>query len=205
MTETADPPRRPPARRRVAVRRGRSRALDLAAQAVLIVFGVVVGLALNEWREDRAEAARTDRVLAALADEVAGNRAAVQSVTPYYGAMVQGAQRLMERRDPDATFDPREIEGYTGDMIPTLKAGTYDAAAATGALLGVDIGLASALSSVYASQRAFEVNRADNRLTRMSRPTPQVTSWRAGAIYTAGRSLTEQYDDVLGRLRTRAE
>ena len=209
MTETAPPPaaRRdapaeaPPAppRRRVRRRRTSSRVAEWAAQAVLIMFGVVAGLALNEWREGVAEDARTARVLDALADEIGANRASVASATAYYGRMVLALQAAVEERGPDVALDLRDVEGYTGDVVPTLTAGTYDAATATGALLGLDIGLASTLSSTYASQRAFEDGYDGNSLTQY-RSTPQVALWRAGSIYQGGQGLLERYDDALARL-----
>ena len=168
---------------------------------MLIVFGVVVGLALNEWREDRAEAERTDRVLAALADEVRSNQESVESVVAYYTAMTQGAMAAMEERGPDVPLDMVEIEGYQGDLFPTLTAGTYDAATATGALLGVEIGLASTLSSAYSLQRDFRPALSENLLTRMAQPTPQLAVWRASSVMQAGQALLGRYDDALRRLQ----
>ena len=204
MTPTASPPEAAP-RRRVLRRRPRSRAWEWAAQAVLIVFGVVVGLALNEWRQDLADAERTDRVLAALADEVASNRAAVEPALAYYGEMYLGAQAILEARGPNAAFDMAEAEGYVGDPVPTLTAGTYNAATATGALLDVDIGLLAAVSSAYSSQASFEEALATNLLSRMSEASPQVAVWRAGTVYSYTQGRIEYYDRVLERLGARAE
>ena len=172
-------------------------------QAALIVFGVVVGLALNEWREGRAEAARTERVLDALVGEVEVNRGGVEQAVAYYGDMTEGAIAFEEARGPDAALDLSEIEGYRGDTGPVLLSGTYDAATATGAFLGVDIDLAADLSSTYSLQEAFGEALVENRLTTISTPTPSRAKWRAYTIYQNGEFLLEGYDGALAALRAR--
>ena len=200
MTPTAPPSETAP-RRRVFRRRAPSPVVGWVAQAALIVFGVVVGLALNEWREDRAEAERTDRVLAALADEIRSNQASVEPIVAYYRDMTRASLAAVEARGPDVSFDMGDVDGYRGDVLPTLTAGTYDAATATGALLGVEIGLASTLSTAYSVQDDFRPALSENMLTRMSRPTPQLAVWRASSIMQSGEALLGSYDAALRRLR----
>ncbi|MEM1054200.1 MAG: hypothetical protein AAGI52_01635 [Bacteroidota bacterium] len=174
---------------------------EWAAQAVLIVFGVVVGLALNEWREGQAERARTDRVLAALADEIRENRDGVAETAAYYGEMAQAALRIEASRGSDAPLDLGSVEGYRGDTGPSLLRGAYDAAIATGALLNVEIGLATKLASVYSFQEAFAENLALNQLTQLPNPArAEIVKWRAGSIYQNGLTLTESYDEALDGL-----
>ncbi|MEM0961232.1 MAG: hypothetical protein AAGK21_01670 [Bacteroidota bacterium] len=195
----AEPPVESPADRpRRLRRRAWVQAGEWAVQAVLIVFGVVVGLALNEWREGQSEKARTARVLAALADEISENRNGVTQTADYYGEIAQAALRVEATRGSDALLDLGDVDGYQGDIGPSLLRGAYDAAIATGALLNVDISLATKLTAVYSLQEAFAGNLAINQLTDLPDPAQvEIVKWRAGSVYQNGQSLTEAYDTAL--------
>ena len=78
---------------------GRVRLLNVLAEAVLIVFSILLALYTNHWREERAARQRVDRDLAAIRVELQEDRAILADVYPYHKQEVQTFGKFLERPD----------------------------------------------------------------------------------------------------------
>jgi hypothetical protein len=135
-------------RRHSRHRRGRS-AVGMVLQVVLIAVGVFLGLAGEEWREDRENRRLADETLRRFRAEVATNRDIVLEVKDYH------VEKLAEL---DAYFTATEEEKanisvrLAGIRPPRFESTAWDLAVATGTLAYLDSELAFALSRIYGIQ-----------------------------------------------------
>lgn len=126
----------------------------IVLESLLIVLSVVLGLALNEARQKRADAELARTVLANFRREIEQNLAMLEQVQPRHALL---ASRLREaaserRSEPTAfaVFAASMPEGGLGDT--TLREAAWQTASSTGALRLLDYGTASRISEVYSLQ-----------------------------------------------------
>ena len=126
----------------------------IVLESLLIVLSVVLGLALNEARQKRADAELARTVLANFRREIEQNLATLEKVQPRHALL---ASRLREaaserRSEPTAfaVFAASMPEGGLGDT--TLREAAWETASSTGALRLLDYGTASRISEVYTLQ-----------------------------------------------------
>jgi hypothetical protein len=118
----------------------------MALQVVLIGLGVFLGLAGEQWREERQSRRLADDALRRLRTELVANQAEVASVKDYH------AERLAELK----AFFAKPVEArdaavvrFEGVRTPFLERSAYDLALATGSLANIDPELAFHLSRTY--------------------------------------------------------
>jgi hypothetical protein len=126
-------------------------------EAGLVVFGVVLAFAANEWREHRAAVARADHALASILEELRTNRDAVASSLAYHDGLL-GA--IVEASRSGAAPG---IQTFSRGFISpaSVYRTAWDSASATGALEAVDFALLLRLSRVYAQQARYEQQSAN--------------------------------------------
>jgi hypothetical protein len=132
--------------------RRRRRALwigGMVLQVVLIAVGVFLGLAGEEWREDRANHRLASETLLRFRAEVAANRDAVLAVKDYHAEKHAQLTRYF-----DAGAEDRAGVAVTlaGIRPPRFESTAWDLAVATGTLAYIDSELAFSLSRTYAVQ-----------------------------------------------------
>jgi hypothetical protein len=157
VSETEATVRPIPARWRQSPRRlrGSRVAARFWFESVLIILSVLVGFALNGWRERRAERARAEAVLANFRQELAQNLATLERRQPKHVAMAERLERAAQQERPGQTaFDSfRELMPEGGlDTGPLLDA-AWETALSTGALRLLDYEQAALLSETYLVQR----------------------------------------------------
>lgn len=124
-------------------------------ESFLIVVSILVALALDEWREKRADDETVRQALQNFSSEIRQNRARVEDAAPFN----QGLRNVMEMhyREADiATVDEfvNMIESYSPVV---LQSTAWDTALATGSLAKMDYELVSALSLTYSLQNRYQL------------------------------------------------
>jgi hypothetical protein len=145
VSAPAPPPAVEPAARRQRRFRPRS-AVGMVLQVVLIALGVFLGLAGEQWREERQSRRLADDALGRLKTELVANREEVARVKDYH------AERLAELKKFFATpVEARDatIVRFAGVRTPFFERSAYDLALTTGSLANIDPELAFHLSRTY--------------------------------------------------------
>ena len=127
----------------------------LLVEVLLIVVGVFLGLAANEWRGRAAERATLAQALRSIRQEIAENRDELRAKLPYYAEMRASLAKAAIAQGPGAPFDKWDYEGYTGFSVPLLRASSYENALATGAMARADYDLSDRLARTYMLQREY--------------------------------------------------
>lgn len=121
----------------------------MALQVVLISVGVFLGLAGEEWREDRESRRLAEDSLRRFRAEIIVNRATIVRVKDYH------AERLAEINAFFAALPETRASvpvRFAGLRPPTFAQSAWDLALATQSLAYIDAELAFALSSTYGYQ-----------------------------------------------------
>jgi hypothetical protein len=145
----------------------------MALQVVLISVGVFLGLAGEEWREDRENRRLAAETLRRFRTELVANRETIMAVKDYH------AERHAELDEyfaaPIETRDPSVVK-FAALRPLSLERGAWDLALATGSLAYIDAELAFLLSRTYGYQSmATELGRAVMD-TMYARPPTEVDS-----------------------------
>jgi hypothetical protein len=172
--DIAAPPAAPaipvePARRRPRPRRGRS-LLAMVLQVVLIAVGVFLGLAGEEWRQDRENRRLATETLRRFRTEIAANRATVLEIKDYH------AERYAELNAYFAA--PVETRGavelrFAGVRAPRFQRTAWELALASGTIAYIDPELAFVLSQTYGDQSMTDQLGANMMQVMYERPPGQ--------------------------------
>ncbi|MFN0025419.1 MAG: hypothetical protein ACKVS5_16125 [Parvularculaceae bacterium] len=122
-----------------------------AFQAILVVFGVMLAFAANEWREAAIEHRESGEALASIREELASNRAAAAASKTYH------EQRLALIAERAATGEPLSLSDFPRGFISpaTLSTAAWSSASETGALANTDYQEIVRLSRVYDMQAVY--------------------------------------------------
>lgn len=126
-----------------------------AVEAVLIVFAVVLGFIVNEWREDIAAQRASDIALDRIQQEMQGNLESMERVVGYHREVQQNiASVLAEIEGGD-----RQAEGVFFELLPELmprglnpprlSSVAWDYAQTRGELDNVEYALIADIAEVY--------------------------------------------------------
>jgi hypothetical protein len=174
-----------------------------ALEAGLVVFGVVLALAANEWRENRAASREAARALDAVLEELGRNRAAVQESSEYHAGLLR---RIGKTQDPGQRMTLRDFSsGFIS--AAEVQRTAWDSAAATGSAANFDLSLTLSLSEVYGAQDRYErqaENMARILYAELYRAGPSSIVDNApnlasliGAMQYRERQLLQMYDSAL--------
>lgn len=138
-------------------RRGR-RWGTTAIEVLTIVFGVLLALVLDDWRQGRDQRRVTESVLISLLVELERNQLVLESRLPVHEAMLdtlrmQADQSLPRTGQAVRVRSLRELgfpEGLGLDM--SLATGAWEATKASGTIGLVDPGLLFSISAAYTTQ-----------------------------------------------------
>lgn len=126
---------------------------DAALEAGLVVLGVVLAFAANEWRKGQEDAERARLALDAVTHELQANRGAVAESEEYHYAKMVALRDAREGAEP---LEPRDFE--KGFVHPAqILSNAWDTATATDAVLGWDYDQLLTVSRLYANQGQYEV------------------------------------------------
>jgi type II secretory pathway pseudopilin PulG len=134
-----------------------SRASKLMLEAGLIVLSVLMGFALNEWQQTRADRRLTETVLANFRREIEANLDTLQRTQPRHRLITERLAAAAARPHGDSTaFDvfasllPRDGLG-----LQPLQETAWATANSTGAFRLLDYPTAARISETYVVQRSI--------------------------------------------------
>jgi hypothetical protein len=131
----------------------RVRALArIALEVALISVGVFLGLAGEQWREDRRHHELAESSLRRFRSEIVENRKAVSEVRDYHATLLKQLQNYLSKDRKSRNTADVSIQGL---RFVTFDQTAWDLALTTQALTYVDRDLAFALSHAYNVQKAF--------------------------------------------------
>lgn len=124
-------------------------------ESALIVVSILVALALDEWRQNRQNAAVIRHALTSFLSEVQQNKIRVEDATPFN----QGLRLVMNRHYIDD--DIESVDEFVS-MVETyspvvLQSTAWETALATGSLAKMDYNLVAALSLTYSLQNRYQL------------------------------------------------
>jgi hypothetical protein len=205
MTQTSAAPvaasTMPPARR---PRRRARAALSMVVQVGLIALGVFLGLAGEEWRQDRQDRRLATETLRRLRAEVVVNRETLLSVKDY--RMARHAELEAYFAAPVEARDPKTVK-FDGLKPPFFERTAWDFTLANNSLGNIDPNLAFALSRTYYFQNvADELGRGIMNAMYARPPTDEDTNFFAAVhLYYSDLvgiepGLIATYDELLPAL-----
>ena len=180
----------------------RAKLPELALEATSVVFAVLLALAVDEWRDDRAEQRRAQRARAAIEHELhanaveldaslAANRAAVERLRSTIAAVERG-----EAVEVGLTY-----------QLAELSSAAWDSARLTGAVGGLELDWLIGVSRLYEVQRLYVEGQQQlaDRLAGMGEaigagdPQPVLggLAGRADNLLALGEKLRERYGQHL--------
>ncbi len=120
-------------------------------QAALVVLGVVLAFAANEWREAAAERREAHEALASIRDELAANRELAAASAAYH------AEKLALIAERDAAGAALTLSDFPRGFISpaTLSTAAWTSASETGALAHLDYAEIVELSRLYDMQTVY--------------------------------------------------
>jgi hypothetical protein len=179
---------------------------DAAFEATFVVFGVVLALLANEWREHKVSMRRAEHALSSIREELASNRALVSSSLKYHSGVLQAIDRAA------AASAAPEIRTFSRGFISAANVyrTAWDSASVTGAFEDMSYATILRLSRVYAQQDRYEYQ------VRSIAPILYGELYRGGtnavlanhrnlgslirSLVYRERELLESYDETLGTL-----
>jgi len=182
---------------------GRSLA-RIAVEVVLISVGVFLGLAGEQWREDRRHHELAESSLRRFRSEIVENRKAVSDVREYHAKLLKQLQNYLSKDRKSRNTADVSIQGL---RFVTFDQTAWDLALTTQALTYVDRDLAFALSHVYNVQKMF--NEFTRGMTQAMYVIPIKDNFDAfaqaaevyygDAVFMEPKLLAE-YDDLLRQI-----
>lgn len=125
-------------------------------QAVLVVLGVVLGFAITEWQNDRAEKAEAQHALAGIIEELGSNHTAVKEARLYHEEKQQDLAAAQKANTPP---DIRDFN--RGFVAPAqLSGAAWTSASEVGALSHLPFDKVLSLSKIYALQASYMQQQA---------------------------------------------
>jgi hypothetical protein len=178
----------------------------LLLEGALIVLSVVLGLALNEWRQDRADAALARTVLANFRNEMQRNLAVLEKAQPSHAEFARRLAAAASRPRPERTafevFVAEMPEGGLGGE--PLGEAAWETASSTGALRLLPYETAARISDVYVLQRTSIGPTTQRTLDRVLAPENFDPARKAVMIRTVQMLMNElstQEAYLIGRYR----
>jgi hypothetical protein len=170
-------------------------------QVLLIGVGVFLGLAGEQWRQDRQNYQQAAESLNRIRAEIVANRDSVARVQDYHAAKYE---ELTAYFAADAETRSRTRVRFEGLQAPTFERTAWDLAMLTGSLAYIDPDFAFQLSRVYNYQAlTTELGRGVLQAMYRNPPSETDTTFLAvvhlyfGDLTRLEPGLIEAYDSLL--------
>lgn len=126
----------------------RARGWELALEAVMVVFAVLVALAVDEWRQEGELEARVERARSAVLAELTSNRDELRVGMASVDAMYEGVIEMLDRLDAGEAL----TQGSLGAELPDFSDAAWETARVTGVVAYMDYALVLQTARVYETQ-----------------------------------------------------
>lgn len=125
-------------------------------QAVLVVLGVMLGLAVTEWQANAREQDEAQHALSGIIEEIGANRTAVVEARTYHQDKLAA---MVEAQKSNTKLDFRTFD--RGFVAPAqVSSAAWTSASEVGALAHLPFDEVLSLSKVYAQQSAYMQQQA---------------------------------------------
>ncbi len=133
------------------------RWLPIMVEAFIVVLGVVLALAANEWREHYNRKQHAETALEGILSELHVNRRAIDSALAYHLQLDDTLRGFMRQASQGALPYPDGRLFSKGYIAPaTLLNTAWDASNATDAVTDMNYADVLMLSRIYEKQRSYE-------------------------------------------------
>ncbi len=126
--------------------------LDILA----VVVAVLLALAVDEWRDARADEELRQRALQSIAQEIRLNREQIEARVPYHETIRDTIAAALQGR-PVSSFQEMFDRGFQGFRTYTPLDAALETAQSTGAIGEIDYALAQRIVRVYSVQEALDL------------------------------------------------
>lgn len=182
----------------------RARLPQMALEAASVIFAVLVALAVDEWRGERANQEIAIRALTGIEKEIEVNLDELRGTHDENG-------RFLARLD--SAISAEAGEASAGFEYALLSASAWETAQITRATSYVDYDLVQRLARTYELQSLFIENQrvmvdliAGGRLSAVpTNASPTTLSSRLRVILQLGDGLQDSYDEALEAIRSNAD
>jgi len=179
----------------------RARIPQLALEAASVIFAVLVALAVDEWRGERANHEIAIRALTGIANEIEVNRDELRGTHEENGNFLA---RL------DSALSSGATAASAGFEYALLSASAWETAQITRATSYVDYDLVQRLARTYELQSLFIENQrvmvdviaGGRQATVPSDGSPTALTSRLRVILQLGDGLQDSYDEALQAIRS---
>lgn len=190
-------------------------------EGTLIVFAVVLGFVVNEWRENRDERRAATIALERIAEEMEDNLEILRDVVAYHEEIAASLQELRGQVDAGeapstGVFIERTMPSMQQGIRPPLfNDVAWDYAAERGVLDSLDYELVAEVALVYRIQdlgagttwrmiaqafffneESFETHELSGKLTFMALAFNELASQERSLIYTYERVLPMVHEAI---------
>ncbi len=145
----------------------------IAIEFLIVTAGVLMGIQVSNWNDNRVEKARLDQQLASLRTELEGNLATVRKYQRFVGGQlgdIVALERAFDRGDePDAGIDRKLMDVFRIQSM-ILETSAYDELKDSGSFRHVDADIRSAITAWQ------------GRKGRMERVDQDALSYRANSV-----------------------
>ena len=184
----------------------------ILVEIALIMIGIFLGLAGNEWRLHRADQVRIDRALTHIQQELKANQKMVERISPYHSTMSDSLQILIRHIDESQNSIPFMALMSAmprGFGVPSLQNNAWTLANRLGIINHLDYDLATELSRIYSLQNFYleKYDRVADNLYVASNIRPESRNglaiglaMLASDIVIHEKDLAEEYNIVLALL-----
>jgi hypothetical protein len=183
--------------------RGRT-LLKILLEVVLIGTGVFLGLAGEQWRQDRQQRELAQTSLRRFRAEIETNRKAVIDVKEYHAGLLKSLRAYLGKDHKKRNTADVQIQGL---QFVNFEHTAWDLALATQALTYIDSDLAFALSRIYNTQESYAERTRGMSQAMYLLPFRENFDAFAGAAEAyygdttyMNPALLGMYDEVLARI-----
>jgi len=183
--------------------RGKS-LLKIGLEVLLISVGVFLGLAGEQWREDRRHRELAESSLRRLRTEIQTNRKAVEAVKDYHVKTLESLRAYFTKERKARSITDVHIQGL---QFVFFEETAWNLTLTTQALTYIDRDLAFALSRVYGEQKVVgELTRGMSQAMYMLSIPDNFDGFAAAAGTYYGDmvimepKLIEHYDQMLSQI-----
>lgn len=170
----------------------------IVLESFFIVASILLALAVNEWRQRRANETLAQKAVENFRLEITHNKKEVESALPYHRDVASKIATFLE--------DPENLASLTAELPivllntfaargvgePDLRTTSWDTASATNALIHLDYDLIHRLAGTYETQR-MGVERTWNAIIQglLERRSFEQPSARKEAVLFLHQAFTE--------------
>lgn len=131
-------------------------------QIVIVIFGVFLGMMLNDWNNDQKDNNRQKVFLSHIAKELDGHKNQLDQVIPYHESITQVVDSVLSNSTKEELKKPfiwndawGQIPKWQGLKLFPLRTPTYESAKFSEVLAGMDSELLESITGYYESVNSY--------------------------------------------------